>query len=130
MLKDQLKMAAVGLVAVLAFEAVTAYALKANGAGERWMAIFGALLFLAIGFFAGRRLGTWRDGLGVVMIVAVLEMPLGMLVMRAIDPASVPDLPIGMMIAGSLIGIVLNGIVGLIGALIGARTKRVPDAAV
>ncbi|MDQ2991265.1 MAG: hypothetical protein M3R30_00390 [Candidatus Eremiobacteraeota bacterium] len=124
MLKGQVKLAAIGLVAVLVFEAVGAYAFKANGAGVRWIGILGVLLYLAIGFFAGRRLGTWRDGLGVVMIVALVEMPLGMLMMHAVDPGSVPNLPVGMMIAGSLIGIVFNGIIGLIGTLIGARFAR------
>jgi len=124
MTKPQLLGAVLAVVAVLAFDTIAA-ALAKSGGAYRWFGILEIALYLAIGFMAARATGTWRGGLGVVVIAAIAEVTLGWYVSALVGPG---DLPPGTSFATiasvGLLAIVWNGIVGLVGALIGARFAR------
>jgi len=119
--------AALAVVAVLIFDTVAAAIAKGGGA-YRWFGILEILLYLAIGFMGARATGTWRGGLGVVMIAAVAEVTLGWYLSSLVGPGTVPAGTSFATIASvGLIAIVWNGIIGLAGALIGARFARTTE---
>jgi len=125
MTKPQLVAAALAIVAVLVFDTIAAFISKGSGLGYRWFGILEILLYVAIGFFGARVTGTWRGGLGVVVIAAVAEATLGWYISALIGPGAVPakaSLPI--IVSAALFAILWNGIFGLVGALIGARFAR------
>jgi hypothetical protein len=124
MTKPQLMGAVLAVVAVLVFDAVAA-AVEKGGGAYRWFGILEIFLYLAIGFMAARATGTWRGGLGVVVIAAIAEVSLGFYVHTLIGPSPVPaGTSFAKLASLGLIAILWNGIVGLVGALIGMRFAR------
>jgi len=127
MTKPQLVAAALAVVAVLIFDAVAATIARGGGA-YRWFGILEILLYLAIGFMAARVTGTWRGGLGAVVIAALAEVTLGWYVSSLIGPGAVPaGTSLATIVSVGLIAILWNGIIGLVGALLGARFARTAD---
>jgi len=125
MTKPQLVGAALAVVAVLVFDAVAAAVEKGGGAYSKF-GILEILLYLAIGFMAARATGTWRGGLGVVVIAAIAEVVLGFYVSTLVvghGPVA-PGTSFAKLASLGLIAILWNGIVGLAGALLGARFAR------
>jgi len=124
MTKAQLVGAALAVVAVLVFDAVAAVVEKGGGA-YRWFGILEIFLYLAIGFMGARATGTWRGGLGVVVIAAIAEVTLGFYVSSLVGPGLVPaGTSFATLARLALLAILWNGIIGLVGALIGARFAR------
>ncbi|HEY8320281.1 MAG TPA: hypothetical protein VIG46_00625 [Candidatus Baltobacteraceae bacterium] len=128
MTKPQLVAAALAVVAVLIFDTVAAAIAKGGGGAYRWFGILEIVLYLAIGFMGARATGTWRGGLGVVVIAAVAEVTLGWYVSSLVGPGAVPaGTSLATIASVGLIAIVWNGIIGLAGALIGARFARTTE---
>lgn len=124
MTKPQLVGAVLAVVAVLVFDAVAA-AVEKGGGAYLWFGILEVLLYLAIGFMGARATGTWRGGLGVVVIAAIAEVTLGFYVHTLIGSSPVPEgTSFAKLASLGLLSIVWNGIVGLVGALVGVCFAR------
>jgi hypothetical protein len=129
MTKPQLVAAALAVVAVLVFDTIAAFVSKGSGFGYRWFGILEILLYLAIGFFGARATGTWRGGLGVVVIAAIAEATLGWYISALVGPGALPaNTALPIVASAALFAILWNGTFGLLGALVGARigTSRLP----
>jgi hypothetical protein len=109
--------------AVLVFDLVSALVSSGPGAASR-LGVLVIPLFLAIGFGAGRFTGTWRDGLGVVVIAAIADA----LIWWILSLFGHGNAPAGsnamLVVSAALVGFVINAVVGLIGSLFGAMLAR------
>ncbi len=128
MSKPPIVLAILAVAAVLAFDAVAAFASKTGGAGHRWFGILEIVLYLGIGFVSGRMLGSWRSALGVVAIAALAEATLGWYVSAAIGPGRLLAPSLGLLIVAASFSVVWNGCIGLIGAVVGCRYTQTRPA--
>ncbi len=125
MSKPQLVAASLAVVAVLAFDTIAALISKGGGLEYRWFGILEILLYVAIGFFGARATGTWRGGLGVVVIAAIAETTLGWYIAALVGTGALPaNTALPIIVSAALFAILWNGVCGLVGALIGARFAR------
>jgi hypothetical protein len=125
MTKPQLAGAALAVIAVLIFDTIAALIAKGGGLEYRWFGILEIFLYVAIGFFGARATGTWRGGLGIVVIAAIAEATLGWSISALIGPGAMPAKASPPLIAAAaLFAILWNGIFGLVGALMGGRFAR------
>lgn len=95
------------------------------GANGRYFLPLDLLVYLAIGFFAGRTLRSWRGAFFVVVVAALVDVALA--VSSLILPEA-PRLSTGVIVRNETLEVGVNAFVGLVGSLIGARVGRAVQA--
>ena len=95
------------------------------GGSARYFLPLDLLVYLAIGFFSGRALRSWRSAFVVVLVSALVDV--GLAVGSLILPEA-PRLSVAVIARNEALEVGINALVGLVGSLIGARVGRIVQA--
>ena len=118
-----LRLALLFAILAVAFDAVGALIAKLFAFIYGQLALLAVLLFVAMGFYAGRTLPIGR-ALVAIAIAAVAEATLGWYVAAAIGPARILQASATVIVGIAIIGILIDTAAGALGALIGRRAAR------
>ena len=120
-----LRLAAIFSAIILVFDVLWALLAKAVSINWGTSLILSAVLYVAMGVYAGVRLGIWQRATIAIAIAALVDWTLGWFIAWSIGPGFVFNSPSPVeLLAGVIFGTLYGTAFGAVGAFFGCRAAK------